>query len=673
MRIAFTHDLQLSDSEDEAEFDTPETVAAITRALRELGHEVEPVQVSGPPSRLVSKLEALAPDLIFNTAEGSRGRLREAFYPALFDQLGLPYTGSDAYTCAVTLDKQLTKLVLEPHGVRCPKGRLVRDLRELDTKGLRFPLIVKPNYEGSSKGITVDSVVDDERTLRTRVVELLERYPTGLLVEEMIAGRDVVVPYVAGASPKTGDVLEPASYRFDPEVVAGRKHQIYDYELKGPASHAVHVEVPADLTAAQRTEAMAIARKVFRTLEVRDAGRIDLRVDGDGMLWFIEVNALPSFEEGASIYLSAALAGLPTMSAVLGAIVKNAALRHGLALTRRIARRRGGVVVGLAYNVRAPGATEESDEDAEFDTPDTISAIRDAIASYGHEVLDLEATPQLPARLPEAGVDVVFNIAEGIEGRARESQVPALLELLGIPYTGSDPTALALALDKGLAKRLVAQAGIATPPSVLMVTGKERLPPELTFPAVIKPLHEGSSKGIVEKGVVREESELREQARAFADLYRQAVLVESFLPGREFTVGLIGERRPRVLPPLEVVFTDPDDPHPIYSFARKFAGTHVRSEVPARVDEGLARELSRAARLVFSVLGCRDVARVDFRLDAQGRVSFIECNPLPGLAPGFSDLCLIADAAGLEYRALIGSILAPALRRMRERRRQPVG
>src|SRR5215475_5634754 len=136
MRVAFTHNVQTNTSEEEAEFDTPTTIAALTEALRGLGHDVEPIEVSGPASRVVARLEALNPDLVFNTAEGTRGRFREAFYPALFDRLGMPFTGSDAYTCTLTLDKQLTKLVLSQHGIPVARGKVVRLLRELD--GLDF-------------------------------------------------------------------------------------------------------------------------------------------------------------------------------------------------------------------------------------------------------------------------------------------------------------------------------------------------------------------------------------------------------------------------------------------------------------------------------------------------------------------------------------------------------
>src|SRR5262247_3661817 len=157
MKIAFTHNLRLTTSEEEAEFDSAETVAGIAAALASAGHEVEKIEVSGPASHLVSRLEASDPDLIFNTAEGRRGKAREAFYPALFEELGFPYTGSDAYVLAVTLDKNMTKLLLAQHGVDSPRGRMITAAEwhrsgEGALGGVPLPCIVKPNYEGSSKG-----------------------------------------------------------------------------------------------------------------------------------------------------------------------------------------------------------------------------------------------------------------------------------------------------------------------------------------------------------------------------------------------------------------------------------------------------------------------------------------------------------------------------------------
>jgi len=267
---------------------------------------------------------------------------------------------------------------------------------------------------------------------------------------------------------------------------------------------------------------------------------------------------------------------------------------------------------------------------------------------------------------------VVFNIAEGFKGRSRESQVPALLELLDIPYTGSDPAALSVSLDKALAKRMVRTHGILTPNYVLMHTGRERLPRELqTFPLIVKPVAEGTSKGVTRRSVVRDEGELREVAREIIGKYRQPALAEEYIRGREFTVGMLGERRPRVLPIMEIVFVDQADPTPIYSFEMKQDWSEqIRYEVPAKLSGREVDRLERSARECFAALGCRDVARVDFRMDAEGRIYFIEANPLPGLSPGWSDLVLIAQAAGLSYRDLIGEVLSFAIRRYQERERE---
>ncbi len=148
------------------------------------------------------------------------------------------------------------------------------------------------------------------------------------------------------------------------------------------------------------------------------------------------------------------------------------------------------------------------------------------------------------------------------------------------------------------------------------------------------------------------------------------MLAETYLPGREFTVALLGEKRPRALPPMEVVFKGAEHKYSLYSYESKFFENDVHFQVPAHIEPALKRELERVARGVFTTLGCRDLARVDLRLDERGQVNFVECNPLPGLTPGFSDFCVIAEAAGMTYRTLIGEIIAPAIRRLREKNRE---
>ncbi|HEY1097662.1 MAG TPA: D-alanine--D-alanine ligase, partial [Myxococcota bacterium] len=572
MRIAFTHNLQLDhDDETQAEFDRQETVDAIAIALRSLGHEVTTVDVGrGSVSSIIARLEGLQPDLVFNTAEGSHGRFREAFWPGVFDALKLPFTGSDAWVCAVTLDKQLTKLLVQQAGVPTPRWVFVNDMSQLDAlPELRFPLIAKPNAEGSSKGITVDSIVEDEPALRALMRTLLPKYPTGILVEEFIVGRDVVVPWLEVASPHTGGVLSPCSYRFDESIIGKRRYAIYDYELKCVKSEAVEVEVPAPVGDDVTRELLRLSRLVYDTLGIRDLGRIDWRVGDDGRITFIEINALPSLEPGAGIYLASALAGLTETRDVLAAIVESAARRHSIVDVPPTIEKREtkGLRVGFTFNVKRIAARSADDDDshAEYDAPDTIDQIARAIENNGHTVVRLEANEQLVRTLPAADVDIVFNLAEGLRGRGREAHVPALLEMLGIPFTGSDAATMAVALDKNLAKHVVAGAGVPVPRGLLL-SGDE---PSSTFahlhyPLIAKPNAEGSSKGVLPECVVEDEAALRAIVTKLFAKYGQPILVEEFLPGREFTIGLLAKGEDgddvELLPPMEIVYLDESKP-----------------------------------------------------------------------------------------------------------------
>lgn len=335
---------------------------------------------------------------------------------------------------------------------------------------------------------------------------------------------------------------------------------------------------------------------------------------------------------------------------------------------RRTPKKAESLRVGLTYNLRRV-AVHDGDSEAEFDSLTTIDALSSAIRGMGHEVVPLEADQDLPSRLRDARIDLVFNIAEGRAGMNREAQVPALCEMMGIEYTGSDAACMAVTLNKATAKRLVAQDGILTPAFAVLYTSKEKLPKNFSFPAIVKPIAEGSSKGIQEKQVVEDEASLRRVAHALLRRYRQPVLAEAFLPGREFTVAMLGERKPRVLPIMEIVFTDAQDPFPTYTFKSKFEGVGVENKVPSNVDPLLQKQLERAAKGAFQALGCRDIARVDLRLDGGGRVHFIECNPLPGIAPNFSDLCMMVKAENRSYEQLVAEIMAPGLRRLREKKR----
>jgi D-alanine-D-alanine ligase len=681
MKIAFTYNLRLSDTVEEAEFDTVETVDAIARALEASGHEVYRVDVSGPASNLTSRLDALRPELIFNTAEGRRGRAREAFYPALFEELNYPYTGSDAYVLTVTLDKWLTKTVLREHGIDTPKARLftARDLPALEkgegSLGVPLPAIVKPNFEGSSKGIADDSVARDCRPLRALVERMLKEYPLGVLVEEYVPGIDVTVPFVEGLGDE--GVLMPVEYL----VADGArgKWNLYDYALKNLEPQKVSLRCPAELPRDVLTRLRVLTRTIVRALSVRDVGRVDFRLGDDGRIYFLEINSLPSLEPGASMFAAARREGL-SYEATIGHVVRAAARRWGRMPSpsedepkrSRLGER---LRVGFTYNMKREGAhkADKDDSQAEYDPPETIEAIRSAIESLGHEVVPLEANSELPQRLVESKIDVAFNIAEGLSGRNREAQVPALCELVGVPYTGSDSATLALALDKALCKRILKQHDIRTPEFQVMTSGREKLSPVLAqkFPLIVKPNAEGSSKGIASTGVVDDEASLRVAVRDILERYRQPALIEEYIAGREFTVGLLGDKRPRLLPPMEICFKDTSRTRPVYDYEIKQEWEkHVRYECPAKLSAAELKGVERAALRTFAALDCRDVARVDMRMNEHGEVYVLEVNPLPGLTPDYSDLVLISKAAGLDYRTLIAEILAGALRRLRDKRRE---
>ncbi|MCX5748497.1 MAG: ATP-grasp domain-containing protein [Proteobacteria bacterium] len=686
MKVAFTHNLRLTDvreTEKEAEYDSAETVSAIAAALVAAGHEVEKVEVSGPASNLLERLEAIDPDIIFNTAEGNSGRMREAFYPSLFEELGIPFTGSDAYTNAITLDKWLTKLMVgraSLSSVETPRGILVT-VRNFETivergSGLAFPVIIKPNHEGSSKGIynsdiargmLGSSVVKEPRDFASALKAALRAYPDGVLVEEYIEGIDVAVGFIDGVGHDNG-LLMPVEVLLEP--TAERPFNIFDYRLKNLDPSKVQYRCPANLPRDVAARLRQISTEVIRTLGLRDMARLDYRVTQEGRIYLIEANALPSLASQSSLFAATASAGL-TYNGTITHILNAAALRSGLATATQLGvsrtRKAQPIRVGFTYNVKR---SHDGDDEAEWDPPETIIAIANALARQGHIVVHLEATPDLPRVLAEADVDLIFNIAEGVEGRNREAQVPALCELLGIPYTGSDSATLAIALDKALGKKVLLQHDILTPKFQLMESARERLSPDMKFPLIVKPNAEGSSKGIDATNVVDTEEELRVAVKLCVEKYRQPALVEEYIAGREFTVGLLGDKRPRVLPPMEIKFKK-DNPRPVYDFGVKQEWEeHVYYECPAKLTETEQKAMEKIARATFFALDCRDVARVDLRMDADGRIYVLEVNPLPGLTPDYSDLVLIAKAIGMEYDQLIAEIMVGGLRRMREKRRE---
>jgi D-alanine-D-alanine ligase len=325
--------------------------------------------------------------------------------------------------------------------------------------------------------------------------------------------------------------------------------------------------------------------------------------------------------------------------------------------------------IGIAYNLRdevpaAPGSPVDHAE--EFDSVETIDAIARVLEGGGHTVDRLGYGRGLVSRLLADPPDLVFNIAEGWSGRSREAQVPALCEMLGIPYTGSDPLTLALTLDKDLAKRVVASHGLATPRHVLVERIEELgagLPAGLAFPLIVKPSQEGSSKGVRLRSRVATEGALREQVAWVLAEYGGPALVEEFLDGEEFTVGVIGNRPPRAIGAMLIRHRTLAPADFVYSLeVKRDWENQVEYLAPPPVPPALLAEIQALALGCYRALGCRDVSRVDIRLHG-GRPHFIEVNPLPGLSPTYGDLPILAGKMGLAYPELVLAIVRHAVER----------
>lgn len=314
------------------------------------------------------------------------------------------------------------------------------------------------------------------------------------------------------------------------------------------------------------------------------------------------------------------------------------------------------------------------DEFAEWDSPTTIAAVETALSRLG-KVVRLEATEDFPERLRQARPDIVFNIAEGFRGVNREAQVPAICEFFGIPYSGSDPFTLTLCLDKARTKETLTFHGIATPRFAVVRTVEDlrAATEDLPFPLFVKPLHEGSSKGITDGNLCWDRLHLARQTQFLLENYNQPVLVEEYLPGKEFTCAVLGNGdEATVLPIVGMNFESlPQGALPIYSFDAKFVWDRPENpldifQCPARITKELHASIERVTLDAFRVLGCRDWARIDVRLDAAGNPNVLEVNPLPGILPDPADnSCLpkAARAAGIGYDELIQSCLKYAAAR----------
>jgi D-alanine-D-alanine ligase len=326
------------------------------------------------------------------------------------------------------------------------------------------------------------------------------------------------------------------------------------------------------------------------------------------------------------------------------------------------------MIIGLCYDLKSAvnGQYDVDDALEEYDSPETVEFIASALESRGHEVVRLGGGEQFLDNIRREKVDIVFNIAEGRGSyRSREAQVPAVLEMLDIPYTGSDPQCLTVCLDKPVTKKLVAAEGVITPKWLVIDNGEnlKNIPWEgIDFPVIVKPAYEGSSKGIRLTSIAHDINEVVGEVETLLQNYRQPVMVEKFIEGDEVTVGIVGNSPPEIVGMMRVLPKSKVE-HFVYSVeVKRDYLNQVEYECPVALPGDVIAGLETAGLKIFETLGCRDFSRIDFRVGRNGIPYFIEINPLPGLG-SYSDLIIMALKMGWTHDGLINAVLDAALQR----------
>ena len=333
--------------------------------------------------------------------------------------------------------------------------------------------------------------------------------------------------------------------------------------------------------------------------------------------------------------------------------------------------------IAFCFNLKhtQPSKNYSAQKEADFDPPETIDGIAKTLEAGGHNVIRIEADQKsyLEFLKNRENIKIVFNISEGLHGEAREAQIPSILEMLKIPYTHSGPMAQAISLDKRMTKVVLSYAGIPTPKFQLIRKRSDRINPDLKFPLIVKPNNEGSSIGIFNENLVYDELKLTERIEWLIHQFKEPVLIEEYIDGREFTVSVLGNEPPHVLPIVEQNFAIfPENMPHFASFEAKWMFEDELPDpkeayfCPADISKHLKKKLEEISLLVYKALDCKDVARLDFRVDKNENVYFIELNTLPGMDPDpqhISYLPIAARTAGFTYEGMVNTILNEAIRR----------
>ena len=333
--------------------------------------------------------------------------------------------------------------------------------------------------------------------------------------------------------------------------------------------------------------------------------------------------------------------------------------------------------VGLTFNARPDDNIPESNNvSLEYDEPETIFAIRDALQSGGYKVVMLEADQDLIEKLKQNQVDFVFNIAEGIQGESRESHIPAMLEMMGIPYTGAGVLSQAITLSKTRTKEILTYYKIPTPKYQSFSSSTQKWEKKLRYPVIVKPDGEGSSVGITNESVVLNEKSLRQQVEKIIQNFPGPALAEEFCSGREFTVGILGNNPPKVLPIIEVTFDHlPSNMVKMDSYESKWVFDNLNNIndpliCPAKISPKLKRIIENIAFKTYAVLGCVDLCRIDIRMNKKGIPNVLEVNALPGLNPNpsfHSRFPYACNKAGISFEEMILLIFQAGIDRYRKK------
>jgi len=671
MRIGLTYDLKddyvaagLAE-EAAAEFDSPETIDAIEHTLRELGHQTHRIgSIRSLTSRLASGERW---DVVWNIAEGLHGIGREAQVPALLDAYQIPYTFSDPLVLGLTLHKAMTKRIVRDLGIPTPDFALVEREPDIDRVNLEFPLFVKPVAEGSSKGVSANSLVRDRAELTLECRNLLARFPLGVLVERYLPGREFTVGIIG-----TGDDARVIG-AMEVVLLDRTESGVYSYNNKELYEDRVRYEA---VTGAALEEARALALAAWRGLGCRDAGRVDLRADAAGRLSFIEVNPLPGLHPRRSdLTILCGLAGTP-FKELIARILRSAGERivpfTPLADTPpEDAAQDGpdrpplGARVLMLHDAVPEGALADESE-----VTVQVDAVCEGLIALGHSVetaacgLDLAALTRL---VSEHRPDLVFNLVESLECHGRLCHVvPSVLDTLGVSYSGSAADVLFATTNKLIAKRLLRSGGLRTPDWRTLEelrVGADIAPARY----ILKSVWEHASRGLGRASVVEATTaaELADALESRWDSLAGEGFAETYIHGREFRLSMLaGEDGPQVLPTSEIVFEAAGSGVAcIDTYAAKwedpaspdYMSTTRRYDVPAS-DAAMLEEVQRIGRSVWSLFGLRGYARIDFRVDEAGRAWVIDVNANPSLSP-LAGFVAALEQAGIPFSRAIERIL----------------